>query len=265
MGHWHYTDVLIGTPASRHAPPPPDVWVSPAAPGVEATLRALVRRLTATPGITTLALSDTVPPGYFGTGAADLGYVPALRLALLRRDHLDPLDLDWEYGLPGGVDLTLPEFDDPRWGDPWPATSGALKDWDSLRDTATRDLLRRLLASAQEADGRRVRFLVASRGDVTAPDWYGLWDNPQAPLPEISAAPPGVRPPAETDYAQAAHSRSRIALYRLSFWEVESQYVVADKLRAVTLGWDGMVLEADDAQLARLARGAAPAIPKPVP
>lgn len=265
----HQSDVTMDLPASRIYSPPAAPWVCPAAPATAQTLRALVRRLASTPGITTLALRDTVPPSYnhppgshLGVGAADLGYVPALRLGLLRRDHLDPVDLNWDYG------LSLPEFDDPRWGDPWPATSGAAQDWDRLRDAASRDFLRRLLTAAQEAGGRRVRFLVASRGDVTAPDWYGLWDNPQAPLPEIPDTPPGVRPLTETDYAQAAHSRCRIALYTLPFWAASSQYIVADKLPAIALGWDGVVLDLTGSgvsggnPLTALARGVAPAPPK---
>jgi len=242
--------------------PPADVWACPAAPAVEQTLLALVRHLAVLPGVTTVALNGTVPPGYdptFGSSSGDLGYVLALRLALLRRDHVDPLDLDTGTVLPDGADVSLPEFGDGA-GDALKAGDAA-KDWNDLRDTAGRDLLRRLLAAAQDTGSRRLRFLVPQRGNAGTGGWYGLWDDPHALLPEVP--PPGpfdpLHPPWKMDYAQIAHSRSRIALYALPAWATGNPYIVADMLQKLKPGWDGVVLDAtgppEGGPLADLARG----------
>ena len=223
---------------------PTGTWACPAAPATEAPLLALVRRLAATPGVGTLVLRGTVPPGYghpagfsFGMAPDDLGYVPALRLLFLRRAHLDPLDLDTSSILPSGADLSMPAFDDGG------MTGKALEDWSAFRDEARRGLFPRLLAAAQEKGGRQFRFLISQRGD-TGQDWYGLWDDPQAPLPELPPAlwhsPPG------TDLAKIAHARSRIALAALPPWVLTSTYSspAAALLPLMKPGWDGMVLDA---------------------
>ncbi len=237
--------------------PPAVVWACPASPVVEGTLTALVRHLAATPGVTTLALRGTVPPGYNDpprpiTDGTELGYVPAQRLAFLRRDHVDPLDLDVNYPL-AGADLTLPDFGSSY------ATGSAPQDWVRLRDAASRDLLRHLLAAAQEAGGGRFRFLVQQRGQAEA-GWYGLWEDPQAPLPQVPAVLPGrdpAPPLSERDYAPAARSQCRINLYALPAWAASFPDLRAgdtDMLPSLKPGWDGMVLEADTDQLAALAR-----------
>jgi len=267
-----YTDVTQDRTAEDAArTPPPDVWACPAAPPTEAALLALVRRLAATPGVTTLALHGTVPPGYdrspgptSGIGEEDLGYVPALRLAFLRRDHLDPLDLDTNPTLPGGADVSLPEFGG------WTGAENPARDWNALRNGAGRDLLRRLLAAAQEAGGR-VRFLVSQRGDAGMGGWYGLWDDPQAPLPEVPEAGKfdPLHPPWEINYALVAHAQSQIALYALPAWAGWSPYITADMLRKLKPGWDGVVLDVTDPaggdSLAALAGQVPLPAPKPVP
>ena len=265
---------------------PADVWACPAAPATEETLLALVRRLAATPGIATLVLRDTVPPGYdhpsssnLGVGGDDLGYVLTLRLALLRRDHMDPIDLD------GGYDpaMSLPEFEDIHSLEYSQALIRVTQDWNALRDAASRDLLRRLLAAAQDTSGRRFRFLVKQRGtssqsqDPSQSGWYGLWDNLDAPLPEVLHFPPGPAVPSqaagengfgEINYAPAAHAQCRVNLYALPPWIGPSPYIARDLLRTIDLlreqepGWDGIVLDMTDLsfgdRLADLARGAAP-------
>jgi len=230
--------------------PPTDLWACPAAPAVETTLRALVRRLAAMPGVTTLAVRGAVPPGYEhppgsddGEGDADLGYVPSLRLASLRRDHLDPVDLDLSYD----ATYALPKFDDLG------AAGATPKDWGALKDGASRDLLRRLLASGQAAKrgsgGGAFRLLVQQRNTMgdSREGWYGLWENPQAPLPELPAATRWsvpLRQSAASDYAQVAHSQSRVALRAFPAWYTSSPYIVADSLRKLKPGWDGVVLDA---------------------
>ncbi len=225
---------------------PVEVWANPAAPATEAILLALVRSLAATPGVTTLAVRDTVPFGYIhlagsGVGGADLGYVPALRLALLRRDHLDPLDLDWATATGGSTDTSLPLFDDPV---NIPALGQVEQDWGHLRDGASRDLLRHLLAAAQDTGGRRFRFLVRQRCDLSRYAWYGLWESPQAPLPEVPVTAVGVPSlPWETDYAPVAHSQCRVNLIVSGIGDL-NPYAPADALQKLSAGWDGLVLDA---------------------
>jgi len=240
--------------------PPSDVWACPAAPAVEETLLGAVRRLAATPGVTTLAVRDAVPPGYQRVpgveevGETDLGYVPALRLASLRRDHVDPVDLDGETTLPGGADISLPGLDD------WAALQSASQAWGLLRDGAGRDLLRRLLAAAKEAGGPRFRFLVERRGDTTWGGGYGLWGDPQAPLPETPFSqadrpePGGVQPFSEAEDARragrsrrAAQAQCRVTLQALPPWGASSAPLVALLLRRLEPGWGGVVLDVSGA------------------
>lgn len=244
----HYTDVTLDLPDHRAVRPlPADVWACPASPAVEATLLALVRRLAATPGVTTLALRDTVPPTYnhppdagisnFGDNSnQDLGFVPALRLMLLRRDHVDPLDM----GVGFDTRLFLPEFDD------WNALGNPAKEWNILRDAVSRDLLRQLLAAGQEAGGRRFRFLVRQRGDAGMGDWYGLWDDTHAPLPESSTFSPKIGPwhlPSEMDRALASHSQCRITLNTIGLGVFVWPPLTVEMLPTLTPGWDGILVD----------------------
>lgn len=257
------------TPAEADKQPSPsELSVCPVAPSVQTVLMSLVRRLSATPGVGALVLRETATPGYErpldysfnSTLDAGLGYVPALRLAFLRRDHVDPVDLD--VGVPNfsvALDTSLPEFDEGE------QIGDANKDWNRFRWGANCDLLQRLLAAARQSAGPRFPFLIKQRHYTGGGNWYSLWDDPRVPLPDISekAASGGIS--METDYAGFAHSLWRTNLFELYPWAGESKDNLVAALQQTKPGWDGFVLDLSSDSggraLAALAKSLTP--PKP--
>jgi hypothetical protein len=110
-------------------------WRRPDTPETLAALRNRLNTLAAIPGLRALALNDMIPPGYqaprrmgdgredafpisimLGDEAESLGYTPEARLAFLRKEGVDPIDLS-PSGRMGGVrnvNLLLPFFSDDR-------------------------------------------------------------------------------------------------------------------------------------------------------
>jgi len=267
----HYTGIVNQglTPAEADKQPAPsELSVCPVAPSVQTVLMSLVRRLAATPGVGALVLRETATPGYErpldysfnSTSDAGLGYVPALRLAFLRRDHVDPVDLD--VGVPNSsvaLDTSLPEFDEGE------QIGDANKDWNRFRWGANRDLLQRLLAAARQSAGPRFPFLIKQRHYTGGGNWYSLWDDPRVPLPDISERAALGNIGMETDYAAFAHSLWRTNLSELDPWAGKSKGNLVAALQQRKPGWDGFVLDlSDDASgsaLADLAGSLTP--PKP--
>ena len=256
-------------------PQPEGIWACPAAPPVQKVLLEAVRWLASTPGVAVLVLRQTAPPGYeyapdaggwpipIPTANAEGGFTPDLRLAFLRRDHVDPLDLGIPVSTPTSLNLFVPGFDDD-WTAQTKEMKEALADWNSLRYAAVGDLLQRLLAVGREAGGPHLRFLVNRRtlpeardASEWVPSWYGLWDDPRAPLPQMRSWTTGVGntlPLWATDLAAFEHSQRRINVYQLNSRNTWSLATLAEKLRWATflgLGqkspsqmsqWDGIVL-----------------------
>ena len=191
---------------SGETPSLPDgsIPVSPALPSAEDSLTALIRKLAATPGVSAIAIHDTVsleqkpePAAFeqvyvgmrgpmFGnhdevTGEAfwsrDLGYVTPLRLGFLRRWHLDPLDLPKSPDGALKVDVSVPEFSGRQ------ALSGMNQAWDDWRTAAKLNTMQHLLTVAQASAGRRFPFLVRQPIDGTDLATYCLWDDPHTWLP----------------------------------------------------------------------------------
>jgi hypothetical protein len=141
--------------------------------------------------------------------------------------------------------LSLPEFDDAG------SLSEAASDWDQFRNAANQAFLKHLLTVGKEGGGPQFRFLVRERSEQSGlyPTWYGLWENPQTPLPEIVPEKltlfiPGHMP-WERDTLQMAHSQSHVAVWELplSFIELGMDESLLYYLRHLMQpGWDGFAL-----------------------
>lgn len=250
-------------------PVPKDLSVSPVSPAVRQTLITLVQRLAATPGITALVLRETVSTGYdrpaeshYGVQGDPLGYTPLLRLAFLRKSHVDPLDLEPEtYEGQMTANLSLPEFED------WQALGSVAQDWNGFRAGADLDLLQTLLSAAQQGAGHRVPFLIKQRRPSWRGNWYSLWDDPRAKLPELSEEIAYGGSDVNTNYPALAHAQSRTNLYELERWSAQSKDELVSALQQMKPGWNGIVLDfTDDAggnPLAGLVKSLAPPVPKP--
>jgi len=79
-------------------------WVSPFDQNVEPALTGMLGALASTHGIAGIVVEDAAAPGYIGVEdridpEAALGYMPTARLAYLRKNHVDPVDLAPVYSL----------------------------------------------------------------------------------------------------------------------------------------------------------------------
>jgi len=197
--------LLMTLPAKADAPVKP--------PTLAQALVALVRRLAATEGVAGIVLRGTVMAGYdkppdsrYGDiGGDPLGYALPLRLAFLRRTHLDP------------VDLTESFSDEARGAD--------------------HDLLQRLHAAA-----RLLPVWVAQRRSIGRDDWYGLWDGLPKQLPALSEMRANGGEP-NTGLPLYAHAQCRLDLYDLPVGAGLSRDDLAYNLQDLPPGWDGFVLD----------------------
>ena len=86
------------------APPPSNVWVDPMAPETQAALAGLFRAIRGHADAGACVCRDLTPSGlsdqdtvfnssFFASRCANMGYNPSLRLAFLRKNHCDPIDI----------------------------------------------------------------------------------------------------------------------------------------------------------------------------
>jgi hypothetical protein len=168
--------------------------------------RAWLQALAKTPGLAGLALRDTAAPGYAmppkgaprdqRDGRNDFGYTDALRLACLRAEGVDPVDIDWEYTTVGRTPLTLPFFDDllPD-GRRRPSSSATLRTaWNGVRAKANLAALAPLHAALAKTAPAGFPVWMRDRVDPVGEadlrgGWYGTWDRPDAPPTQTPADP----------------------------------------------------------------------------
>ena len=134
-------------------------WVSPLDPRVSALLPALVHDLAGTQGLAGIVFQDTAALGYLGIDYDEdeenisLGYTPENRLAYLRAQHTDPIDLRSTNenvtlflpfeGSQSSFEASVPSFQS------WDAANSG--SWNTLRSGADKSLLARCYAAARNA------------------------------------------------------------------------------------------------------------------
>lgn len=218
-----------------------DLWVCPATPFVTNVLTTLLRRLAATPGVAAVALRHMASSGYGPPGGGEpLGYTPPLRLAFLRRDHIDPLDFNasQSYGTPNITQL-VPEFQEDA------SIYDARKDWDAFRFGAQKRFHQELFAALRNDERGGISMFVCADTPSQWPPWYSLWDDPTTPVPQFirpAGMPVGKEPPI-SQYAHA-HWRRNIAL--LPFGPGQSRRDLISAINKMTPEWDGFVADFTD-------------------
>jgi len=254
-------ETLLAAVEDRDPPPPASerVMVSPLVPDVQRSLLALVRAVATRPGIGGLVWRETTPPGYDPlknpsariTPRTVLGYSEAARLAFLRREHADPIDLDVRGAgsMAERADTSLPGFDAS-------AANGLSEKWDELRAEGETAFLRALYVAARPAGAKTAaappRILVQQRRDYEGTAWYGSWDGPKLPFPTrhdpFEDYAGGDFAPQQDEAAQAK-AQSQVALLRLPLTGALDTGNIALQCRSA-LGdigryrkWDGFVLE----------------------
>jgi hypothetical protein len=132
------------------------------------------------------------------------------------------------------------------------------------------DLLQTLLLAAQQSAGRRFPFLIKQRRESWRGNWYGLWDDPRARLPELTEEQAFGVSGQNTNYAGFARAQSRTNLYEMDRWAAQSKDGLIGALQQLKPGWDGIVLDftgsggdANGNPLTPLVKSLAPPPPNP--
>lgn len=177
----------------------PGVYLEPN----QATYAALTRELTLlarTPGLSTLVLTALTPPGYarftptyYGGSSIDLGYTLANRLAFLRQESVDPVDLGRNYD-----SQLVPEvFQDNganyidlgngQYG-PDPKYRNRNQLWSELRAKNVEGLTVPLYTKLREAAPNLRLFVAPSDDTFGNGGYFGEWQKPDA-RETVNAAP----------------------------------------------------------------------------
>ena len=230
---------------AQKQPTPTEIFVSPGDSSTTEALTNLVKHLAATPGIAGIAMRETSAHGYdrpfqshYQISDYSLGYTPPLRLDFLRRDHVDPIDLEPDlYGPSVDVNTSLPEFDD------WSLEVNAQHDWSDYRADLLHAFLARLLRTAQTSGDHPVDlFIKAQRTIDGRADWYGRWDDPISPIPTLTEEQ-AYQAAGDKQYASYAHTLWRENIFNLAQNGELSPAGLAWSITSISPGWDGFVLD----------------------
>lgn len=229
---------------ARAAAPHEATWVSPDADAVRSGLLPFLHDIAQTLGIAGVVLRDTAAPGYEHTVPgnvswtySELGYTLPLRLAFLRAEHTDPLDLQSEAG-DGGmeIDLSIPEFDAGELMNPVQSA------WNTTRGKANADLMSATYRQIAPSPQHPPEIWVAQRLAHARSSWFGLWPRDDAPLPMLSDELQ-YNPDTNTNFAAFAHTQSPLALGIVHADNDIDDTALIGKLKALKSGWDGVLLD----------------------
>ena len=225
------------------------VAVSPFSTAVSRELLTLMHTLATTPGVAGLVWRASAMAGYDEGNATDLdrdftslGYTPPARLAFLRKEHVDPVDL-FPASARGLADTTLPNFDDSV------MEQILEKKWHQFRADADESLLQSLfqqVAADRAASALKPALFVQQRGDHPPHfTWYGSWSGSGTPLPifRLSSGSPS------SEKVQA-RAQSKVIVINLPLQDllaeeaVLRQWSVSFRNIGKNHSWDGFVLDA---------------------
>ncbi len=126
--------------------------ISPFAPAAAARLASLIQTLGTVPGVSGMAWDNVVATGYenyprginvsTSFGETPLGYTESGRLAFLRVDHTDPVDIYDSYSVDERAQVQVPGFDADH-----PLMTRLCIDWRSVRAAASQRFLHQLIAA----------------------------------------------------------------------------------------------------------------------
>ncbi|HLJ57791.1 MAG TPA: hypothetical protein VKT77_22330 [Chthonomonadaceae bacterium] len=261
----HARSLLLAAADGRDADQEPlrRETISPLAPAAARDLAEVERFVASLPGIAGVIWRETCPEGYDAPDrlqhiepAGRLGYTEAARLAFLRKEHADPIDVTPTRTMMEmfeRADLSLPQFDDY-------ALDGQLdRQWRKACNDANIGFLNGMFEAVRSAPLGHSRpeppgfeLLVRERRDNFGSGWYAAWLGPNTPLPtshmpfEDGNQDPPYNP---VDADVQAHSQSKVALLRLPVGRsleeaaVRRQWSGALRGLASNKKWEGFVLE----------------------
>jgi len=165
--------------------------ISPFSAEAVSSLKSSVSRLVSMPETGGIAWRNTDLPGYSNASflqlddlSLQLGYTVTARLAFLRKWHCDPIDINPNSNNTVSVRTALTAFDDSN----YEVDTQESDHWNEFRAEAEKKVIGDLYKIVQtEARKSKTDFpiFVRQRHSPANGEWYSIWPNPDAPLPDI--------------------------------------------------------------------------------
>ena len=256
-----YADYM---PKVKPAAPSPEIWVDPTQPATQAALAGLFQAIAGHVGVGDCVCRDLTPAGFNGTEVNfesplfprhydSMGYNEALRLAFLKKNHCDPVDISVSpIGSFGGnhfrANTAIENYDEG-------GSSEAAQKWGPFRVDALQRALHSLLDPMLKNSGDKKQGVLmeqASMGDFLT--WFDIVTDPKASF--VNANPYGIAtldaPTGDGKTAAPAPASSVIFLSKQAPYEMPKPLADAD-WRDVALKsldsfpgirkWDGIAIE----------------------
>ncbi len=258
------------------AAPSANLWVDPTDPATQAALMGLLRAIRTHAGVGVCVFCDVVPKGFaaldlyfnsptFISRCANLGYNPALRLAFLRKNHRDPIDIFSSNGSDdfNRADTSLSQY--TQEGDAQYAQNVYTQDEDSLMElwlrfcevsaqTTQRALVEALTQSADSAASGAMFARDTQNGILV---WFDLIQDAKAPFSDAQLF--GNRSAEEIKETNVGRKSFQPGLTTGVFWlskldairlpkEIPSADMLSLQIRFMRglrkqRNWDGVVVE----------------------
>ena len=187
-------------PLPKNAVPSPVVFVDPTDPAAQKALTGLFKAIAGHDGAGAAVCRAMTPEGFANQDAwtqlkirDGMGFNPALRLAFLQKQHLDPVDMldSNRNSINLRANLTLANHDGNSYD------YELAPKWNTLRSEALQTVWRSLFEAEQSGAGAKKPALLIGQDDGQGfMSWYDDWSDPKAPLPNggLYAAPPQADP-----------------------------------------------------------------------
>ena len=247
-------------PKTKNAPPSPELWVDPTQPTTQAALKGLFQAIAARVGAGDCVCRDLTPAGFSGAEMNfdspffprhydSMGYNEVLRLAFLKKNHCDPVDISIS---PFGnnhfrANVAIDGYNDGNYE--------AAQKWAPFRAEALQTALHSLLdPMLKSSDDKKPSILMeqAMMGEFLA--WFDIVNDPKASFASANLFGMAALDPASGDgkTAPPALPSSVIFLSKQAPYEMPKAMAGADwrdvqiKSLESILGirkWDGIVIE----------------------
>jgi hypothetical protein len=244
------------------------------------------------PGLAGLVLRDVLAPGYQSTenmyipiGSSDYGYTLDRRLAFIRKNGYDPIDLTPDMFF-GGVNLRIPMFEmqrqrwvaqaDGSYG-PDPNYTSPLKEWNTIRHEINLKTLSELYKQVRKELPTLPILAADASAFIFSGTWYASWDDAEK-IPRSASRnmfvgqPSGATPKRPVEIARLS-SKIAYGIVSIPMWEIHlpeiynrgrqfeadsvpgmaqrlNQLLVEEAKHSAT--WDGLVIDLSDLPLKKV-------------
>ena len=268
-------------------------WLLPDALTTLTTIKRRVLSVAQNPGLAGIVLREIASPGYgnpgqssfyYFSGQGDFGYTEAHRLALIRTEGYDPIDLSANEYSDVKTDLPFFQTQSQSWKDdgtgnyrPDPDFKSPSQAWAKMRYDINQRLLMDFYKAVRPELPATVPLIVRDMGEGSYVSWYGTWeaadklpirdDTNFAVYYESSIAQAPRKRPVELARKFSKTVYTTISMYR---YELTAIYRESDKYqpgspqafaarintlldteKKMTGTWDGIVFDLSDLPIAK--------------